>query len=452
MKLSLFNTLTRKRENFQPLDINLVKMYVCGPTVYDHPHIGNARSVVVYDLLYRTLMHIYGTANVLYVRNITDVDDKIIDRAAELNIPISKLTTETTLNFHNDMEYLGCLKPTKEPKATEHIADMIDIIQKLLAAGIAYEASSHIYFDVSKAHNYTELSGRSLDELYEGVRIDNDNNKKHPADFVLWKPAKDEDDISAKFPSPFGMGRPGWHIECSAMSYKFLGSNFDIHGGGIDLIFPHHTNEIAQSCCAFPGSSYAKYWIHNGFLTVDHEKMSKSLGNFVTVKDLRDKKIKGDAARLLLLMTHYRKPLDYNEKAINDAEKMLNYWYRAIENVETVNADIPREFLDCLLDDLNTHLAIKLINDFAKQAHANDISAAQKVVACAKFLGLMRLDFNEWFKGNVDDVLINQLIAERLEAKKEKNWPLADQIRTQLTKIGVTIEDRPDGSTIWKTN
>jgi len=452
MKLSLFNTLTRKRENFQPLDINLVKMYACGPTVYDHPHIGNARSVVVYDLLYRTLMHIYGKANVLYVRNITDVDDKIIDRAAELNIPISKLTTETTLNFHNDMEYLGCLKPTKEPKATEHIADMIDIIQKLLAAEVAYEAANHIYFDVSKAHNYTELSGRSLDELYEGVRIDNDNNKKHPADFVLWKTAKEEDDISAKFPSPFGMGRPGWHIECSAMSYKFLGSNFDIHGGGIDLIFPHHTNEIAQSCCAFPGSSYAKYWIHNGFLTVDHEKMSKSLGNFVTVKDLRDKKIKGDAARLLLLMTHYRKPLDYNEKAINDAEKMLNYWYRAIENVETVNTDIPREFLNCLLDDLNTHLAIKLINDFAKQAHANDISAAQKVVACAKFLGLMRLDFNEWFKGNVDDVLINQLIAERLEAKKEKNWPLADQIRTQLTKIGVTIEDRPDGSTIWKTN
>jgi cysteinyl-tRNA synthetase len=452
MKLSLFNTLTRKREDFKPLDSNLVKMYVCGPTVYDHPHIGNARSAVVYDLLYRTLTHLYGKNKVLYVRNITDVDDKIMDRASELGIAISKLTKETTINFHEDMEYLGCLPPNKEPKATEHISEMIDIIQKLLDQNIAYKAAGHVYFDVSKAGSYTALSGRSLEELRAGVRIEDDKNKKHSADFVLWKPANEEDDISTKFLSPFGVGRPGWHIECSAMSNKFLGPDFDIHGGGIDLIFPHHTNEIAQSSCAFPGSSYAKYWIHNGFLTVNHEKMSKSLGNFITVKDLRDKKIKGDVVRLLLLTVHYRKPLDYNEKATEDAQKMLNYWYRAIENIEIVNDEIPSEFLDYLLDDLNTHLAIKLINDFAKQAHANDINAAQKMVSCARFLGLMRLDFNEWFKGNVEDDLINQLIAQRLEAKKEKNWILADEIRDRLTEIGVVVEDKPDGSTIWKTN
>ena len=476
MKLSLFNTLTRKREFFKPLNPNLVTMYVCGPTVYDHPHIGNARSAVIYDVLYRLLVQLYGKENVLYVRNITDIDDKIIDRAAKLNIPIDKLTKQTIADFNTDMEYLGCLKPNKEPKATEHVADMINIIQKLLDYKIAYQTNGHVYFDVSKANNYTSLSGRTIDELLEAVRIDSDPHKRNMADFVLWKPSGETDDDSAKFPSPFGVGRPGWHIECSAMSNAFLGPNFDIHGGGIDLIFPHHTNEIAQSCSAFPKSTYAKYWVHNGFLTVQGEKMSKSLGNFITVKDLIDGKIRGDIIRLLLLNTHYRKPLDYNDKALKDAEKTLNYWYRAVQclNTENENEDnnwqieFPNEFLDALLADLNISMAIKVINDLAKEVHSTDsievkTSAAKKILNCAKFLGIMRLNDQEWFKwktigdvsitGNkMDEDYIEHLIAKRLAAKKEKNWQLADQIRAELHKNGIIIEDVSNGQTIWRTS
>lgn len=465
MKLSLFNTLTRKREVFNPLDANLVKMYVCGPTVYDHPHIGNARSAVVYDVLYRILMKLYGSSNVLYVRNITDIDDKIIDRASKLNVPISELTSQTIVDYNDDMEYLGCLKPTKEPKATECISQIIDIIQKLLDMGFAYESNKYVYFNVSRAKNYTALSRRTTEEMRESGRIENDINKNNPADFVLWKPANDQDDESAKFMSPFGVGRPGWHIECSAMSHAFLGSTFDIHGGGIDLIFPHHTNEIAQSCAAFPGSEYARYWVHNGFLTVDNEKMSKSIGNFITVKDLRDKQIKGDIVRLCLMTVHYRKPLDYNKKALNDAEKMLNYWYRIIEelalNTEEsarlgfMDIDIPKIFFDSLLDDLNTPLAIKLINDFAKEFHKTDdykakIATAKKMMYCAQFLGLIRLDSNNWFKGDLDHNSIAQLIQQRTNAKKLKNWQLADQIRSNLLELGIAIEDKHDGTTIWK--
>ncbi len=465
MKLSLFNTLTRKREVFNPLDVNLIKMYVCGPTVYDHPHIGNARSAVVYDVLYRILIKLYGLDNVLYVRNITDIDDKIIDRASKLNIPISELTRQTIIDYNNDMHYLGCLKPTKEPKATEHISQMIDIIQRLLNLGVAYESNQHVYFNVSKAKNYTALSRRTVEEMSESGRIETDINKHNPEDFVLWKPANEKDDESAKFMSPFGIGRPGWHIECSAMSNTFLGSTFDIHGGGIDLIFPHHTNEIAQSCSAFPNSKYAKYWVHNGFLTVDNEKMSKSLGNFITVKDLRDKQIKGDIIRLLLISAHYRKPLDYNKKALDDAEKMLNYWYRIIEELtlntedsvrlDLTDIDIPSAFFDSLLDDLNTPLAIKLINDFAKEFHRTDdhrakIVAAKKMVNCAQFLGLIRLDSKNWFKGGLDHNYITQLVEQRSNAKKQKNWQLADQIRSNLLELGIAIEDKHDGTTIWK--
>ena len=480
MKLSLFNTVTRKREHFKPLNMNLVKMYVCGPTVYDHPHIGNARSAVVYDILYRVLMQLYGQSSVLYVRNITDIDDKIMDRAAQLNIPISKLTEKTIIDYHEDMKYLGCLKPSKEPKATEHLPQMIDIIKKLLTAGIAYEAQGHVYFDVSKAPNYTALSGRTFEEIKESGRIESNKNKKNVADFVLWKPAEKHDDDSAKFVSPFGLGRPGWHIECSAMSHQFLGPTFDIHGGGVDLIFPHHTNEIAQSCSAFPGSEYAKYWVHNGFLTVDHEKMSKSLGNFITVKDLMDEQIKGDVVRLLLLSTYYRKPLDYNKKALTDAEKTLNYWYQTIEDLglntdDIVNPDeflsteddilstnnaltikhVPQIFFDALLDDLNTPAALKLVNDFAKDSHrANTyeakIIAAKKMIYCARFLGLMRMNNEKWFKGDINYNNIKELIDQRLDAKAQKNWQLADQIRDHLIKLSITIEDKPNGTTVWK--
>lgn len=465
MKLSLFNTLTRKREIFLPLDINLIKLYVCGPTVYDRPHVGNARSSVIYDLLYRLLKYIYGQDKVLYVRNITDIDDKIIDRAAELGIPISELTAKTIRDFNADMEYLGCQKPTKEPKATEHVNDMIEIIQKLLDSGIAYKAAGHVYFDVSKADDYHNLSGRSLAESRDGVRIECDPHKKGAADFVLWKPAKGTDDVSAKFESPFGIGRPGWHIECSAMSNAFLGQDFDIHGGGIDLIFPHHTNEIAQSLGAFPGSSYARYWVHNGFLTVNGEKMSKSLGNFITVKDLQDKQIRGDVVRLLLLGTHYRKPLDYNDKAISDAEKLLDYWYRAMETCnidDSVELDVslPEKFRNALLEDLNIPVAIKLVNDLAKEIHnTGDAKAkavlARKLTTCTKFLGLMNLNQNEWFnKDGISDneqaERIDSLIKQRSEAKKEKDWALADCIRAQLTSMNVIIEDKPDGTTTWR--
>lgn len=463
MKLSLFNTVTRKSEIFNPLDINLIKMYVCGPTVYDHPHIGNARSAVVYDILYRVLIQLYGQNKILYVRNITDIDDKIIDRSLQLGMPISELTEKTTIDYKDDMNYLGCLNPTKEPKATDHLPQMIDIIQKLLNLTIAYEVEGYVYFDVSKAKNYTALSKRTFAEMQESGRTEHDKNKKNIADFVLWKPAEKDDPDSAKFTSPFSTGRPGWHIECSAMSHHFLGDNFDIHGGGADLIFPHHTNEIAQSCSAFPGSKHAKYWVHNGFLTVNHEKMSKSLGNFITIRDLMEKQIKGDVVRLLLLGTYYRKPLDYNKKALDDAEKTLNYWYSTIENLDIElrsqkddkERNLPQVFFDALLDDLNTPLAIKLINDFAKEAHSPlpheaKITAAKNMISCAQFLGLMRLTSEKWFRGDFDENHIQDLINQRLIARAQKNWALSDKIRSDLAILGVTIEDKSNGLTNWK--
>ncbi|MCZ6919327.1 MAG: cysteine--tRNA ligase, partial [Rickettsia endosymbiont of Ixodes persulcatus] len=298
IQFHLYNTLTRTKELFSPQDQANVKMYVCGPTVYDNPHIGNSRSVAVYDLLYRILIKIFGSAAVKYVRNITDVDDKIIDRAELLGITINELTDKVTQEFHINMEYLGCKLPSIEPKATEHINIMIEIIERLIAKKHAYIADKHVYFNVLSAPNYTELSNQNLEEMFAGVRVGNSKTKKHPQDFVLWKPAKPNESANMNFESPWGLGRPGWHIECSAMSYKYLGENFDIHGGGADLIFPHHTNEIAQSRCAFPNSTYAKYWVHNGFLTVNGEKMSKSLGNFITVRDLMDKEISGEVIRL----------------------------------------------------------------------------------------------------------------------------------------------------------
>ncbi len=458
MKLSLYNSLTRKREIFSPIDDKLVKMYVCGPTVYDHPHIGNARSVVVYDVLYRILINLYGYDHVRYVRNITDIDDKIMIRASQDNITISELTRKTAEYFHNDMDYLGCKRPTIEPKATEHLDEMIGIINRLLEKDIAYQINGHVYFDVTKAENYNELSGRAFEDMFKGVRVETSEDKRNPGDFVLWKPSSPEDDESARFASPFGEGRPGWHIECSAMSYKYLGDTFDIHGGGADLIFPHHTNEIAQSCSAFPGSKYAKLWVHNGFLTVNHEKMSKSLGNFTTVQDLRKKNIKGDVARLFLLSNHYRKPVDYNDKAILDAEGMLSYWYRAIEDVSDIEeSDLPDIFFKCLLEDMNSSNAIKIINDYAKQIHTADNGdykkkLASKLLSCANFLGLMNQSVSEWFQGSNEEELgqIESLVTRRSLAKREKDWSLADKIRSDLKELGVDIEDKPDGTSVWK--
>ncbi|AFB31048.1 MULTISPECIES: cysteine--tRNA ligase [spotted fever group] len=455
IQFHLYNTLSRTKEVFNPQDQANVKMYVCGPTVYDNPHIGNGRSGVVYDLLYRIVIKIFGEKTVKYVRNITNVDDKIIDRAELLGVTIDELTDKVTKEFHKNMAYLGCMLPSIEPKATKHTDVMIAIIERLIAKEHAYVADNHVYFDVLSAPNYTELSNRSLEEMFEGVHVENSKTKKNPQDFVLWKPAKQNESANMNFESPWGLGRPGWHIECSAMSYKYLGENFDIHGGGADLIFPHHTNEIAQSRCAFPSSTYAKYWVHNGFLTVNGEKMSKSLGNFITIRDLMDKQIQGEVVRLFLLSSHYRRPLDYNDKAIEDAKKTLDYWYRAIENINVQKIDLPHDFMQSLLDDMNTPLAVKIINDYAKGVFISKTEEerqlnASAIITCANFIGLMNKTPHEWFNSGVDELYINEFVNKRLEAKKQKNWLLADQIRNQLLEEKIILEDQPDGTTIWR--
>lgn len=451
LKLKLYNSLSQKKEIFTPLDTKLIKMYVCGPTVYDRPHIGNARSTVVYDVLYRILKLIYGHKHVKYVRNITDVDDKIIARAKELNISILDLTKKIEKYFHDDMQYLGCLVPNIEPRATEHVDEMIQIIHKLIDQGYAYRKTGHVYFDIRKFADYTKLSGRSLDNMIDGIRVTNTEDKNYHGDFVLWKPAHKDDDNSSKFDSPFGIGRPGWHIECSAMSYKYLGETFDIHGGGVDLIFPHHTNEIAQSRCAFPNSEFARYWVHNGFLTVNREKMSKSLGNFITVYDLIKQEVSGDTARLFLLSNHYKTPLDYNEKALQDAAKMIEYWQRALEkasyqeNLEDNN--LPNDFTKALLDDINTPVAISVINDCAKTIHRSDdhdvkLENAIKLLSMCQFLGFTM----KKVQSDIIDPVIQDLINQRMIAKKNKNWLEADRIRGLLQEKGIKIEDKSDGT------
>src|SRR3989338_816958 len=325
MAIRIFNTLTKKEEIVDLLDPTCLKMYVCGPTVYDRPHLGNARSAVVYDMFFRFFSKVF--AKVIYVRNITDVDDKINNAAKERQISIQELTKEIIKLFHQDLDALNVLRPSLEPKATDNIPEMIKMIEELIENGNAYVSAGHVLFDVKSYKNYGELSNRNLDEMIAGARIEVEKYKKDPLDFVLWKSADEDDDISSVFASPWGKGRPGWHIECSAMSVKYLGKNFDIHGGGADLQFPHHENEIAQSRCAYSSSIYAKYWIHNGFLTVNGEKMSKSLKNFITVFDLLQKGEKGIVIRYLLLATHYRKPLDFSEKSLHDAQKSIEKFY-----------------------------------------------------------------------------------------------------------------------------
>jgi cysteinyl-tRNA synthetase len=450
-QLKIFNSLSKTKEQFVPADATNIKLYVCGPTVYDYPHIGNGRSAVVYDLLYRILCHMFNK-NVTYVRNITDVDDKINARAKELDIDIKTLTEKTTNDFHTDMNYLLCLSPTHEPKATENIDGMISIIDKLLQNNHAYISNNHIYFHTESFKDYCNLSSRNLDDMIAGVRIEVAEGKKHPADFVLWKPAKNDDDISSIFKSPWGFGRPGWHIECSTMSHRYLGENFDIHGGGADLIFPHHTNEIAQSCCAFPESKYARYWVHNGFLTVNGEKMSKSLGNFITIRDLANRSLKGEAVRYMMLSTHYRKPLDFTQKSLDDAKISLDYLYRALDNYsEKEHENINMEFLEILLDDLNSSAAFAHLHNLAKNIHKeNDHKIKRKLQGELKAsAGLMGfLQDQEWF--GVENAEIDALIEKRIQAKNSKNWAEADNIRTQIEAMGIILEDTPNGNTIWR--
>jgi cysteinyl-tRNA synthetase len=443
--LTLHNSLTRRKERFTPLDPHHVRMYVCGPTVYDLVHVGNARPAVVYDLLARLLRKLYP--HVTYVRNITDVEDKINARARELGIPIEALTARTTEDYHADMAALGALPPDIEPRATAHIPEMIAIIERLIAGGHAYEAEGHVLFAVASYPAYGHLSGRSPDELLAGARIDVAPYKRDPGDFVLWKPSPPD---LPGWDSPWGRGRPGWHIECSAMAWKHLGESFDIHGGGTDLIFPHHENEVAQSCCAFPDASFARYWVHNGMLLVNGEKMSKSLGNFTTLRDVLAR-VPGEVVRLLLLRTQYRSTPDYSDAAVTEARRELDRFYRALERFPDIaSVDVPAPVMDALCDDLNTPLAISAMHALADAALAGDFDAACGLRAAGEVLGMLQAEPGAWFRGAGEDTAaIEAAIAERLAARKSRDFARADAIRAELAAKGIVLEDGP-GGTIWR--
>jgi cysteinyl-tRNA synthetase len=463
--LQFHNTLTRAKAPFAPIDPARVRMYVCGPTVYDYAHIGNARPVVVFDVLFRLLRRIYGDAAVVYVRNITDIDDKIIQRHLDSGEAIESITRRTAEAYVEDMRALGALDPSAQPRATQHIAEMIDVIGRLLARDHAYVAEGHVLFHVPSDPGYGKLSGRSRDEQIAGARVDVAPYKRDPADFVLWKPS------SAQQPgwaSPWGRGRPGWHIECSAMSAAHLGPHFDIHAGGHDLIFPHHENEIAQSECAH-GGVMAHTWMHNGFLVVNGEKMSKSLGNFFTVRDLRAK-WPGEAIRLLLLKTHYRAPLDFTEDGLRQARDNLDRWQRAIQQgtsgmasdeVAAAAATAPTgDLLATLADDLNTPGAIAHLNvlattvfdELGRGEAARARAFALELCAAGRFLGFLALSPADWFVGSGDGpgaAEIEALIAARLAARKSRDFAAADRIRDELKVQGVVLEDGPKGTT-WR--
>ncbi len=442
--LTLHNSLSRGREPLVPLDPSHIRLYACGPTVYDRAHIGNARPEVVNDVLVRLLRHLYP--RVTYVRNITDVDDKINARATASGQTIAEVTERTLADFHADLAELGVVPPDVEPRATAHIAEMVVLVERLIASGHAYPAEGHVLFAVSSYAEYGRLSGRSPDELLAGARIDVAPFKRDPGDFVLWKPSGPE---LPGWDSPWGRGRPGWHIECSAMAWRYLGASFDIHAGGADLLFPHHENERAQSCCAFPGSSFARIWIHNGMLRVEGQKMSKSLGNFTTIRDVLDR-VPGEVARLLLLRTQYRAPLDFTAQALEESRRELDRFYRALGDGGAAAAGPPDAVVDALCDDLNTPLAISHLHRFADDALAGDRGAAARLRAGGTMLGLLGRDPAAWFRQGVDAVAVEAAIAERLAARKARDFARADAIRASLAAQGVVLEDGPGGTT-WRT-
>jgi cysteinyl-tRNA synthetase len=445
--LHVHNTLTRRKEKFEPLDPAHVKMYVCGPTVYDDAHIGNARPVVVFDVLARLLRRLYP--KVTYARNITDIDDKIIVRAAERGVPIDTITADTIANYHADMAALGALPPDVEPRCTRSIPGMLAMIETLIDKGHAYAAEGHVLFAVASYAEYGKLSGRSRDEQIAGARVEVAPFKRDPADFVLWKPSTPD---QPGWDSKWGRGRPGWHIECSAMAKDVLGITIDIHGGGLDLTFPHHENEIAQSQCAHGGVQFSKYWMHNGFLVVNGEKMSKSLGNFFTVRDLRAR-APGEAIRLLLLKTHYRAPLDFTDAGLAEAKAELDYFYNALKNAGDVEAATTAAdtVVAALCDDLNTAKAIAEMHELARTLNATRSAAAKGALLDAgRLLGLLQADAQAWFKQGADDAAwIEDAIAARLAARKAKNFAEADRIRDELKAKGIVLEDGPKG-TSWK--
>jgi cysteinyl-tRNA synthetase len=489
MELRLYDTLSKEKRPFVPLDPANVRMYVCGPTVYDFAHIGNARPVIVFDVLFRLLRHLYGAGHVTYVRNITDVDDKINDRAARdfpglpLNEAIRKVTEVTEKQFHDDVDALGCLRPTVEPRATEHIAEMRDIIERLVKGRFAYVAEDHVLFSPQAMNaansvlpRYGALANRSLDEMIAGARVDVAPYKRDATDFVLWKPAKPGE---PSWPSPSGIkapGRPGWHIECSAMAWKHLGERFDIHGGGIDLVFPHHENELAQSCCAFHADRMANVWMHNGFLQVESEKMSKSLGNFITIRELLDaqnfggRRWPGEVLRLAMLRTHYRSPIDWTYKGLDEAHGVLWKWYGELSGVEP-SPQTPAKLLEALADDLNTSAAIAVLHEFRKR---NRLDA---LLAGLRFLGfsgdrtaierIQGFDIGDdvsvsravtvnvgHASGKAQARIVEDLVNTRLLARENKDFAMADRIRDDLAAMGIVLKDGKDSDgkpvTTWE--
>ena len=445
MDIFLTNNLTNKKEKFIPKDNKNIGMYVCGPTVYDDPHIGNARPLVIFDILFKLLKDNFSS--VTYVRNITDIDDKIIKYSLEQNISTKDLTERVLQNFFKDCEFLNCENPTHQPKATEHIDLMIKMINDLIEKGFAYENSKHIYFEVKKFSDYGKLSNKKLEDLIAGSRIEVSDNKKNSEDFVLWKPSKENE---PSWDSPWGKGRPGWHLECSAMSKKFLGNEFDVHGGGIDLIFPHHENEIAQSRCANKTKVFANYWVHNAFITMSNEKMAKSQGNIIKIKDFRNK-ISGQVLRLALISAHYKQPLDWNDKLIDNCYNTLNKWYSVYSpNVKSVK--ISDEILKPLYEDLNTPGYIANLHQlFEKASKGKDI---EMFISACKFIGLLNENYEQWqnykkSKATISETEIQKKINSRIKARKNKDYNEADRIREELLDKGVLIEDK-DGKTLWK--
>lgn len=462
--MKLYDTLSGQHRDFEPIDCSCVRIYACGPTVYDLAHIGNARSAVVYDVLFRLLSELYP--RVVYVRNITDVDDKIINAAAVSGRTITEITEKYTRFFHEDMSSLNCLSPTIEPKATAEMDTMLHIIGRLLNAGHAYTKGGAVYFNIESYKKYGVLSGRKVRELLSGSRVDIDENKLHSGDFVLWKPATELDiKLGAAWNSPWGRGRPGWHIECSAMSYHHLGESFDIHGGGADLMFPHHENEIAQNMCAFPHGQHAKYWVHNGFLTVNGgEKMSKSLGNVITVRGLRNSGIGGEVVRYVFLGTHYRKPLDWNNKVVVDAKAALAKMHRVCESFtfEQLNSDIDgvevhEDVLKALRDDMNTPLVLAalhaLISDINKTYDFSEKLRLTRILnRSAKLMGITSgFSGKKSAKSCANSAEVQALIESRNLARQARDFAFADEIRSKLLRMGIEVTDERDGSTSWKS-
>jgi cysteinyl-tRNA synthetase len=459
MPLTLYNTLTRRKEPFEPLDPKQVRLYVCGPTVYDRAHIGNGRANVVFDVLYRVLRDIYGREHVRYVRNITDIDDKINAAARKNGEPIAALTARTTAAFHEDMAALGALPPDIEPRATDYIPQMIAMIERLIASGHAYAAEGHVLFSIASDPHYGQFSGRSRDDMIAGARVEVAPYKRDPADFVLWKPSDVE---LPGWDSPWGRGRPGWHIECSAMSETHLGETFDIHGGGLDLVFPHHENEIAQSTCVHGGRPFVRYWMHNGMLTDAGAKMSKSLGNIRTVHDLLEE-APGEAIRLALLTAHYRDPLDWTSDRLRQARQTLDRFYRALalpgdavfERFGEADEAV-RPVREALEDDLNTPLALTQLHELAGAVNRTssdaERSALQRALeAGGRMMGLLSQSPLDWLQGSAkaDAERIEERIMARGAARRQRHFAEADRIRAELAAEGIILEDKPDGTTTW---